>query len=104
MKVSRRSVVFLAVLLASISAPPRATWAQGGTGTIQGTVKSESGPLEGVTVNVVGTMLGSTTRADGKYTISGVTAAQYTVRAARIGFGEVWGSVLESVGPSARPA
>ncbi|MEO7996429.1 MAG: TonB-dependent receptor [Gemmatimonadaceae bacterium] len=86
MKVSRRFVVVVAVLLASANALySRVSWAQG-TGTIQGTVRSESGPLEGVTVTIVGTLLGSTTRADGKYTISNVPGAQYTVRATRIGY------------------
>ena len=59
---------------------------RGGTGTIQGVVRSGTGAVEGVSVTVVGTTLGAVTRADGRYAIANVPAGAQTVRASRIGF------------------
>jgi TonB-linked SusC/RagA family outer membrane protein len=56
------------------------------TGTIAGTVTSESGQtLAGAQVLVVGTTLGTRTGTDGRYTIVNVPAAQYRVRVQFIG-------------------
>jgi hypothetical protein len=68
------ALVALAAVATATAAAPRAH-AQSSTGVIQGTVRGESGvPLSDVTVSVVGTTLGAMTRADGRYTISGVAA------------------------------
>lgn len=57
-------------------------------GTIRGRViDKESGqPVTAAQVTVVGTSLGALTNNDGQFTITGVTAGQVTVRAARIGY------------------
>jgi TonB-linked SusC/RagA family outer membrane protein len=56
-------------------------------GSIQGVVRSQGGPpLEAVTVVVVGTRYGAATRAQGRYSISGVPPGSYMVRASRLGF------------------
>jgi iron complex outermembrane receptor protein len=59
-------------------------------GTIRGEVTdAESGePLPGVNVAVVGTQQGAATGADGQYTIRGLTAGTYTLRASFIGYEE----------------
>ena len=54
-----------------------------------GVVRSEAGTVEGATVSVVGTLLGTSTRADGKYTITNVPAGAQVVRASRIGFARI---------------
>jgi TonB-dependent starch-binding outer membrane protein SusC len=82
----RRTSLTLVALAAVVAAAPGAR-AQSSTGVIQGTVRGESGvPLSDVTVSVVGTTLGAMTRADGRYTISGVAAGAHQVRATRIGY------------------
>jgi TonB-linked SusC/RagA family outer membrane protein len=87
----RRSRHFLAGLACALgvallgAASPAA--GQGAAGVVQGTVRGETGsPLADVTVSVVGTRLGAITRADGHYTIGGVAAGTYQVRATRIGY------------------
>ncbi|MDB4891818.1 MAG: hypothetical protein JWL61_3673 [Gemmatimonadetes bacterium] len=82
MNITRRCAVAAAILIAC--GPPLA--AQGGTGSIQGVVRSETGALEGVTVSVIGTPAAALTRADGRYTIPNVPAGSRTVRAARLGY------------------
>ena len=57
------------------------------TGRITGTVTGETGqPLVGVQVVVTGTRLGAITGDNGRYTITGVAAGTYQVRATRIGY------------------
>lgn len=58
----------------------------GGTGTIQGTVRSDAGTMEGVSLTVNGTVLGAITKADGRYIITNVPVGAQTVRATRIGY------------------
>jgi TonB-linked SusC/RagA family outer membrane protein len=57
-------------------------------GTVTGTVVdlSNDSPLPGVNVVVVGTTVGSTTDADGRYTISGVPSGERLIRASFIGY------------------
>ena len=65
---------------------PGAAWAQE-TGTIEGTILDQDGEsLPGAQVVVVGTMKGSTTDADGQYTISNAPAGQIQVRASFVGY------------------
>jgi len=57
------------------------------TGTITGTISDQAGEtLPGAQVIVVGTQRGSTTDANGQYTISGAPAGQIDVRASFVGF------------------
>ncbi len=82
MHVTRR----MAVVLALIAATPGASRAQTTTGSVQGVVRSESGTLEGATINVVGTTLGAVTRADGRYTIAGIPPGTRVLRVSRLGY------------------
>src|SRR6266511_3895076 len=59
-------------------------------GQIQGMVTAEAGqPLAGATVTVVGAGLTATSGADGRYTISAVSAGTYQVRAKLIGYAQI---------------
>lgn len=87
MELSRRAwhsglAMFLSIALASGAA------AQGTTGRITGVV-TDSGthrPISGVTVSVSGSRLGSESDAEGRYSITGVSAGTHTVEARRLGF------------------
>ncbi|HEY8831291.1 MAG TPA: carboxypeptidase-like regulatory domain-containing protein, partial [Gemmatimonadaceae bacterium] len=72
----------------AISLNPQLSAAQvAGTGTITGTVTSDTGqPVSGVQVFLVGRGIGATTDADGHFTIRGVPPGTYQLRAQRIGF------------------
>ncbi|MEO8192394.1 MAG: TonB-dependent receptor [Gemmatimonadales bacterium] len=86
---SRFLLVAGALLCAATYASPLA--AQNPPGTITGQVidSATRQPLAGVNVVVVGTRLGTVTRDDGTFTITGVPAGSQTVRARRIGYGAV---------------
>lgn len=58
--------------------------------TITGRVTAEASgtPIAESRVQIVGTNLGATTNADGRYTIRGVPAGRFEVRAIRVGFME----------------
>jgi TonB-linked SusC/RagA family outer membrane protein len=86
MTMTRRCAIVLAILMAC--SPHHELAAQGGSGSIQGVVRSQGGPLEGVTVSVTGTTLGALTRADGRYIIANVPAGAHTLRISRIGFAQ----------------
>jgi len=60
----------------------------GATGSIRGTVSdaSNSGPLAGVAVMVVGTRLAATSGPDGQYSIAAVPPGTYRLRARRLGY------------------
>ena len=80
-----KSVRILVAALALALLPSLAK-AQGGT--ISGTVVDQSNqqPLQDAQVSVVGTQRGAATDQRGHFTITGVPAGSYTVRARRIGF------------------
>lgn len=91
MVVLRRLPLLLAgaILCAAASLSPLS--AQQPTGTITGQVidSATRQPIAGVNVVVEGTRLGTVTRDDGTFTITGVPAGTHTVRARRIGYGSV---------------
>jgi TonB-linked SusC/RagA family outer membrane protein len=91
----------VAALLAGIGSSPGQLAAQS-TGQISGTVTSPTGaPLAGVRVGVSGTTLGATTGADGRFSISGVSAGSHTLRATLVGYAEATRSVTVVAGQTA---
>src|SRR4051812_15644760 len=65
-----------------------AAQAQAQDGRVAGVVTDANGgiPLPNVTITIVGTRLSTTTRADGRYALSGVPTGSQRVRATRIGY------------------
>ena len=91
----------VASLLAGIGSSPGRLAAQA-TGQISGTVTSASGsPLAGVSVSAADTGSGTTTAADGRYSIAGVSAGPHIVRATLVGYGEATRSVTVVAGQTA---
>ncbi len=84
-------LALLAGALCCAAMSPRPIHAQQPTGTIAGQVVDSASrqPLPGVSVVVEGTRLGTISRDDGTFTIGGVPAGTYAVRARRIGYGSV---------------
>lgn len=83
--VLRAGALALVLLLGAFCVPTGA-WAQD-TGTITGTIVDQNGEtLPGAQVVVVGTMKGSTTDANGQYTIQNAPAGQIDVRASFVGY------------------
>jgi len=91
MVVLRRLPLLLAGALLCTAASLTPLGAQQPTGTITGQVidSATRQPIAGVNVVVEGTRLGTITRDDGTFTITGVPAGTHTVRARRIGYGSV---------------
>lgn len=90
----RFQLVFLWMLL--FTALP--AWAQ--TGTVQGTVHSETGdPLPGINIVLQRTSLGAATDVEGRYVIDRVPVGTHTVRASAIGFHTVRQSI--TIAPNA---
>ncbi|HHP7238283.1 TonB-dependent receptor domain-containing protein [Longibacter sp.] len=56
------------------------------TGTVQGTVRDQSGPLPGVQVVLQGTTRGDVSAPDGSYEIAEVPAGDYTLQAKFVGY------------------
>lgn len=93
-----RTEEFFPALFESLPAVPLAVLAAGllfctpafGQGTISGTVNdgATGEPLPGVNVLVEGTQRGTATDGSGEYTITGVPAGTYTVRATFIGYAD----------------
>ena len=75
-------------LVCCLLVPASGAWAQGG-GTIQGTIVDDTGlTLPAASVRIVGTTQGTSTDADGRYTIAGVLPGTYEVAATFVGFTE----------------
>ncbi len=85
----RRMWFFATVLGVALAAP--ITTAQAQTGKLTGVVTdAETGkPVEGVSVVIQGTTLGSNTNASGRYFIIQVPPGSYSVQARRLGFQSV---------------
>ena len=78
---------FLLLLLLSLSAALPAAWAQSGTGTVSGRVTdAKKEGLPGVTVLIEGTSLGSSTNADGTFTIGNVPAGERVLVISFVGY------------------
>ena len=76
-------VLSIALLLFGVLA----TGAQAQTGSVAGTVVDESGEsLPGANIIIPGTQRGTSTDADGRYTLGGLEAGTYTLRATFIGY------------------
>ncbi|HEX2209857.1 MAG TPA: TonB-dependent receptor [Longimicrobium sp.] len=73
------------------------------TGTVSGTVVDEQtqAPLADATVSVVGSGIRAVTRADGRYSLSGVPAGSRTIRATRLGYGQGERTVTVAAGQTA---
>jgi len=82
----KRIVRFIAAAFA-IALLPAVVYAQG-DGTITGVVLDQTTqqPVQGAQVVVVGTQRGSMTDQNGRFSITGVPAGSYEVRARRVGF------------------
>jgi len=81
----KRVVLIAAVALALVCVFQTALYAQ--TGTITGTVADKNGkPLPYANVIVVGTTFGAMSLNDGKFTIPGVPAGTYTIKAMMMGY------------------
>ncbi|HKP15570.1 MAG TPA: SusC/RagA family TonB-linked outer membrane protein [Gemmatimonadaceae bacterium] len=94
----RASLFVLSSVLALCAAAPAAAQ----TGTISGVVTEANvgNPVVGARVSVIGTQLGSTTNAEGRFTISGVSAGSHSVQARMIGFGVLERTVAVTTGQS----
>ena len=97
-KMRRASLFVLSSVLALCAAAPAAAQ----TGTISGVVTEANvgNPVVGARVSVIGTQLGSTTNAEGRFTISGVSAGSHSVQARMIGFGVLERTVAVTTGQS----
>ena len=98
----RPSLVLLVAALAStIATRSHAQTPQQATVSGRITDAPTGQPLANAQVNVVGTMLGAQTNADGQYTIRGVKPGTFELRALRVGYGEMRRSVTVTAGQSA---
>nr|MCU0634997.1 carboxypeptidase-like regulatory domain-containing protein [Gemmatimonadaceae bacterium] len=86
----RTRIGALALGVAALVASSARSEAQGGIGTISGRVtdRTTRAALADVQVQVVGTVRGARTTADGAYRITNVPAGSYTVRALRLGYSQ----------------
>ncbi len=81
----RRGAIIATTVLALLALLGSAAFAQ--TSTVTGTVLGDDGkPLAYANVILVGTTLGAMSLSDGKFTIVGVPAGSYTVRAMMMGY------------------
>jgi outer membrane cobalamin receptor len=78
----------LAVITLVLTAGAASAQAGAGTASVNGTVKdAESGqPIEGASVQVRGTLLGTVTNAQGQFNLVGVPLTPHTIRVIAIGF------------------
>ena len=99
MSSNRRLIVAtLAVFAASALAPP--SLAAQSSGTIRGAITSasNSAPVAGAQVFVVGTRLGGVSGTDGRYSFSGVPAGTHLVRIRSLGYQPTEKSIVVEAG------
>lgn len=86
-----------------VASPPSLDLRSALVSTVRGTVRGSgaAGPLEGVTVALAGTQFGTVTRADGRYSISGVSAGTYRLEARRLGYARLDTSIVVRDGEDA---
>ena len=96
----RASLFVLSSVLALCAAAPSEAQQ---TGTISGVVTEATvgNPVVGARVGVIGTQLGATTNAEGRFTIAGVPAGSHAVQARMIGFGVLERTVAVASGQTA---
>ena len=84
----RSGLIIMSVALAFASTAPPPLYAQGGNGTVRGTVTRApvAAPVVGAQVFVVGTRVGAVTGNDGRYTITGVPLGTQIIRVRTLGF------------------
>src|SRR5690242_17611883 len=97
----RWSFVAASLLALAIAAP--VVGAQDGSGRITGAITEAAGGLPVVNANIslVGTRFGAQSGNDGRFTINGIPAGRYRIRAARIGFAPREDSVTVTDGQTA---
>lgn len=94
MKLHRFALVFLLLFTAA--------FASAQTGTVTGKVVDDDGvPLQGATVEVVGTTLKATVDAEGNYTIADVPTGDHTIRASTYSYRTVDQTVSVTAGATA---
>jgi TonB-linked SusC/RagA family outer membrane protein len=101
--VSRISRLWLAAAVAvGVTTVQPTSLAAQATGQITGVVTSAEGqPIEGASVNLVGTTRGILTNPQGRFTIAAVPAGSYQLRARFIGYGEGVQPVTVTAGATA---
>ncbi|MGI8498852.1 MAG: SusC/RagA family TonB-linked outer membrane protein [Gemmatimonadaceae bacterium] len=79
---------YLPIALAGVLAWAAQLGAQAPTGSVTGRVVDSTSqqPLEGVTVRIVGTALGTLSAANGRFTVVGIPSGPQTLQAQRIGY------------------
>ncbi len=90
-------------LLAALLCPVQAALAQGGNGSITGTVYQgrTTTPVPDAAVSVDGSPRGAVTGADGRFTLGGVGAGRHTVRVSKPGFVAAEQAVTVAAGEAA---
>jgi TonB-linked SusC/RagA family outer membrane protein len=94
---------FVAASLVALAIAAPVVRAQDGSGRITGAITEAAGGLPVVNANIslVGTRFGAQSGNDGRFTINGIPAGRYRIRAARIGFAPREDSVTVTDGQTA---
>ena len=97
-----KRIVGIVAALIAFALLPAGAFAQG-SGSISGQVLDQASqtPVVGAQVMVIGTQRGAMTDQEGRYTITGVPAGTYDVRARRVGYGLTTQRVTVSEGSTA---
>lgn len=103
MRLLRPRAALALALAVSLAGVGTVAGAQAAVGVVAGTVtdRGTKGPLADVQVQVVGSVRGARSGADGAYRITGVPAGTYTVRAIRLGFTQGVATVTVTAGGTA---
>ncbi|MCU0635996.1 MAG: TonB-dependent receptor plug domain-containing protein, partial [Gemmatimonadaceae bacterium] len=103
MRLLRPRAALALALTVSLLGADRVAEAQAAVGVVAGKVtdRGSKGPLADVQIQVVGTVRGGRTGADGSYRVTGVPVGTYTVRAIRLGFTQGVAQVTVTAGGTA---